>query len=387
MGPSPLGAMTSNRLLAVDLARGIALIGMMLAHLGTSWTGQGTPPVGELVSTGRAAPLFALLAGVSLTLVHRRDPWGVGSVRATVIRGVLLVLLGLALGSLRDMPILIILAVYGVLVVAALPARHLSTRALLALTVAWSVLAPIGLLALRISRDPVLVEQPAWSDLQHPSQLIGTVLLWGGYPAVVWMAFVLAGLLIGRLDLSDGQTGAQLLGGGLVLASGALAVGRLFEPDWRQLFARDLYPFVPVDWNDVWVTSPHSSMPLNVIGAMGSAAMVVGLCVLLVRVPVLARLLWPLVAAGSMTLTLYTAHALWTWRLRLDEPVPAEGGWGPWALQVVVLVSVALVWRWRLPRGPLEQIMRWLSRPRRAGATSSGASRSADMTKAPSAEQ
>ncbi len=358
--------MTSSRLVAVDLARGVALIGMMLAHLGTSWTGQGNPPVGELLSTGRAAPLFALLAGVALTLVHERDPRGVGSVRATVIRGVLLVLLGLALGSLRDMPILIILAVYGVLIVLVLPARHLPTRVLLALTVAWSVLAPVGLLALRISRDPVLVEQPAWSDLQHPSQLIGTVFLWGGYPAVVWIAFVLAGLLVGRLDLSDVHVGAQLFGGGLVLASSALAVGRLFEPDWRQLFARDLYPSAPVDWSDVWVTSPHSSMPLNVIGAIGSAAMVVGLCILLVRVRALARLLWPLAAAGSMTLTLYTIHALWTWRLRLDEPAPSEGGWGPWALQVVVLVAAAAAWRWRLPRGPIEQVMRWLSRPRRA---------------------
>ena len=360
-------SVTSTRLLAVDLARGVALIGMMLAHLGESWTGQGNPPVGELISTGRAAPLFALLAGVSLTLVHQRDPRGVGSVRATVVRGVLLVVLGLALGSLRDMPILIILAVYGVLTVAALPARHLPTRALLALTVAWSVLAPVALLALRISRDPVPVEQPAWSDLQEPGQLIATVLLWGGYPAIVWMAYVLAGLLIGRLDLSDGQVGAQLLGGGLVLATGSLAVGRLFEADWRQLFARDLYPAMPVDWSDAWVTSPHSSMPLNVIGAIGSAAMVVGLCVLLVRVAPLARVAWPLAAAGAMTLTLYTVHVLWTWRLRLDDPVPDEGGWGPWALQVVALVSAAAVWRWRLGRGPLEAVVRLVSRPRRAG--------------------
>lgn len=188
----------------------------------------------------------------------------------------------------------------------------------------------------------------------------------GWLPAVVWTAFVLAGLLVGRLDLSDVHVGAQLFGGGLVLASSALAVGRLFEPDWRQLFARDLYPSAPVDWSDVWVTSPHSSMPLNVIGAIGSAAMVVGLCILLVRVRALARLLWPLAAAGSMTLTLYTIHALWTWRLRLDEPAPSEGGWGPWALQVVVLVAAAAAWRWRLPRGPIEQVMRWLSRPRRA---------------------
>ena len=365
-----------RRLVAVDLARGIALLGMMLAHLGPQWTGD-APPVGELISTGRAAPLFALLAGVSLTLVHRRDPTGVGSVRATVVRGVLLVLLGLSLGTLRDMPILIIVSVYGLLVVLALPARLLSTRSLVVLTAAWSVLAPIGLLALRIGRDPVPVDQPGWSDAREPWQLLGTLVLWGGYPALVWMAYLLAGLVIGRLDLSDPVTGARLVGGGLVLTCGALAVARLDEPDWRELFARDDYPFSSVGWSELWTTAPHSSMPLNVVGAVGSSAVVIGVCVLLVQVAVLRRLLWPLAVAGAGTLTLYTVHALWTWRLRLDEPAPDEGGWGPWALQAVVLVAAAVLWRLRFRRGPLEAVVRVLSVPRRAR-------RGPDTTRAPS---
>lgn len=349
----------SPRVQAVDLARGVALAGMMLAHLGPRWLGE-NPPVNEIISSGRAAPLFALLAGVSLTLVHRRDPQGAGSVPSTVLRGVLLVLIGLSLGSLRDMPVLVILAFYGLLIIAALPFRALPTRVLVGVTAAWAVLAPVGLLALRIRHEPVFVEQPSWSDVQDPGRLLTTVLLWGGYPAVVWIAYVLAGLVVGRLDLADRLVALRLAVGGLVVTAATLAIAYTHERDWRTLFARDAYPYAPVTWDELWVAGPHTSMPLNVIGAIGSAVMVVGACALLMRSGLLRRLATPVCAAGAMTLTLYTVHVLWTWRLWLDLDV-VEGSWGDWVLQVLVLFAAATLWRRRFGRGPLEQLMRLLT--------------------------
>lgn len=351
---------SGSRVVAVDLARGIALAGMMLAHLGPAQLGA-TPPVNEIISSGRAAPLFALLAGVSMSLVQRRDPRGVGSVRATCVRGLLLVLLGLSLGSLRDGPVLIILVVYGLLITAALPLRVLATRTLVLLTIAWTALAPVGLLALRIHHDPVLVEQPSWSDVQDPWRLVGTVVLWGGYPAVIWMAYVLAGLVIGRLDLTDLMTAVRLSGAGLVLAAVPLCLAWWHVRDWPLLFAHDSYPSDPVGWTELWAVGPHTSMPLNLISATGSAALVLGVSAVVVRSAGARRAVASVCAAGAMTLTLYTVHVLWTWRLRLDAEVPALGSWGGWALQVVVLFGAAWAWRRVLGRGPLEQIVRWVS--------------------------
>ena len=99
---SPQASTTSRagRVDAVDLARGFALVGMMLVHVGPYWIDR-NPPLGHIVAGGRAAPLFALLAGVALSLVHDRDPRGAGSTRATLIRAVLLIALGLGLGSLQ----------------------------------------------------------------------------------------------------------------------------------------------------------------------------------------------------------------------------------------------------------------------------------------------
>ena len=349
-----------GRVTAVDLARAVALLGMMLAHLGPPAT-EFTPPINEIVTSGRAAPLFALLAGVSLSLVQRRDPRGVGSVLSTVLRGVLLFVLGLSLGSITEMPVLIILCVYGLLIVAALLFRGLPTTALVATTVVWAVAAPVALLAVRIHVDPVYVEQPSWSDVADPWRLIGIVTVWGGYPAVVWMTYVLAGLVIGRLDLGSPVVAARLAGGGALLAAVPLLVAWQHDRTWQLLFMHDSFPYEPTSWEALWFAGPHSSMPLDVLSATGSAALVVGVCALVVRPGPARRLLHPLIAAGSMTLTLYTLHVLWTWWRYTPEGGGIDAGWSVWWLQGAVLVTAAALWRLVFPRGPIEQVMRLLS--------------------------
>jgi hypothetical protein len=46
------------------------------------------------------------------------------------------------------------------------------------------------------------------------------------------------------------------------------------------------------------------------VHALGAAFAVVGAALLVVHVPVMARLLWPIRTAGAMPLTLYSAHVL-----------------------------------------------------------------------------
>lgn len=365
----------SSRVDAVDLARGLALIGMMFVHLGPRWTGE-DPPVGQMIASGRSAPLFAMLAGVALSLVHRRDPSGAGSVRATCVRAVVLVVLGLSLGSLNDMPVYVILAFYGLLVVVALPFRGLSARTLLALGLAWAVLVPVLLLWLQIEHAPVVSDQAEWSDLSPPWGLLTELLVWGAYPVAAWFAYVLVGLGIGRLDLGRARVALAVAGGGAALLAASLAVGLVaiardtFADSsldgWRLLFVRAGYPYEPAQWRELWLVGEHTSRPLNVLGAIGSALVVIGLCALVVKVPWSGLLLRPLRAAGAMTLTLYTVHVLWSWRWAVaDSADPSrqafDGSYGDWLLQVVVLVTAATVWLAIFRRGPLESVVRAVS--------------------------
>jgi uncharacterized protein len=362
----------SGRVEAVDLARGLALIGMMLVHVGPHWRG-GDLPVGDIIAGGRAAPLFALLAGVALSLVHDRDPRGAGSTRATCTRGALLVALGLALGSLHDMPVLIILAFYGLLIVVALPFRRLSTRALFVLGAVWAVAAPVLLLWITIEHAPVDLSQAQLSDLRHPADLLAELLLWGAYPALVWFAYLLVGLAVGRLDLGRARVAWALVVSGAALAALTLLVGwvairagALSDPlglGWQRLFAQS---FGPPRWDRLLLVGQHTSTPLNVLSVIGSALVVIGLAALAVRVPWARLVLTPVLAAGAMTLTLYTVHVLWAWRLHVGY-LDAHGGEYPpgsyrtWLLQVVVLCLAAVLWQRFVGKGPLEWVVRRLS--------------------------
>jgi uncharacterized protein len=363
---------STARVEAVDLARGIALIGMMLVHIGPHWIDR-NPPVGDVLAGGRAAPLFAMLAGVALSLVHDRDPRGAGSTRATLIRAVLLITVGLALGSLHDMPVYVILVYYGLLIVAVLPFRRLSTRALLVLGAVWAVAAPVALLWAKIVHSRVEPGQAELSDLHHPADLLMELLVWGIYPASVWFAYVLVGLAIGRLDLRRTAVAWRLVVTGALLVAVTLAVGWALirngavhdtgDSGWRLLFARS---FGVPRWNDLLLVGSHTSTPLNVVSAIGSAVLVVGLCALAVQVPWAPLALTPVRAAGAMTLTLYTVHVLWAWRMRVDylDAHPdrwPEGSYRDWLLQVVVLCLTAVCWQRLIGKGPLEWVVRRLS--------------------------
>lgn len=366
-----------SRVEAVDLARGIALVGMMFTHIGPHGTGE-SPPVGDMLAGGRAAPLFAMLAGVALMIVHERDPRGAGSTRATWIRGAVLVLLGLFLGSLEHMPVYVILAYYGVMIVVVLPFRRLPTAWLFGLGALWAIVAPIVLIWAQREHTVVYTLQTEWSDLEHPGQLLMEIGVWGMYPVGVWIAYVLVGMAVGRLDLRRVAVAWSLTAVGAALVVATLAAGwaaihaGVFDDQldgrrgWQLLFVRPTYPYSDVHWDELWLVGQHTSRPLGMLSTIGSALLVIGLCALLVKVPWARMALTPIRAAGAMTLTLYTIHVLWSWRLRVvffhDHPDQFQhGGYGIWLLQVVVLCVAATIWSLTLGKGPLEWLVRLVS--------------------------
>ena len=123
--------------------------------------------------------------------------------------------------------------------------------------------------------------------------------------------------------------------------------------------ARSAYD--PLDPSWFWAAGQHTSTPLNVVGAAGSAVLVVGLCLWLCRSARGARLVSPLRAAGSMTLTLYVMHVVMTWANRELDASFTTGYYREWWIQVVLLVTLAWLWRLITPRGPLETLVRWCS--------------------------
>lgn len=177
-----------ERLAGVDAARGVALLGVFIAHMGvplavlatgdtgpTGWggaTGLGAA-LAELVSVavgGRSAALFAFLAGVSLVLLAGSDRPGTRVERNRVrvrlaVRALLLIAIGYALATLGSLAV--ILHFYGVYFLLAIPLLWLRTRHLAALAVAVALIGPqvtLAAQALPVGPAAGSVEEAGWTS-------------------------------------------------------------------------------------------------------------------------------------------------------------------------------------------------------------------------------
>lgn len=360
----------STRLDGVDLARAVALVGMMLVHVVmTIDPSTGGPSVAGMLAGGRAAALFALLAGLSLSLVRQRDPRGAGATRAVAVRSALLLVLGLLLASLESVTVLVILAFYGVMLLVVLPFLALPTRVLGLVALGWVVVAPVVHLALLDRLGAVYQGQLELADLAEPGHFVAELAVTGAYPALVWTGYLLVGAWLGRLPLDRVGTAVALAGGGAALLVATLLAGLVAlrsgvldgfvdDTSWRGLFVSSWSLEGVTDPARLLVVGEHTSSSLNVLSATASAVLVVGLCLLVVHVRLLRTVVAPLLAAGSMPLTLYTLHVLWLWSENAHGWLMAEDRHVEWASQVVVLVVTAWLWRRQWGRGPLEQLVR-----------------------------
>lgn len=362
---------TTRRLAGVDVARGLALLGMAAVHIFPEQSADGSLHPAYAVAAGRASALFAVLAGVGLALLRRSGGAGpLGRVRVAVaVRAVLLLALGLALGSV-DSPPLVILQYYALLFLVAVPLLGLPVRVLAATAVVWAVVSPLLSHWLRSTVvDPFPVAEPGGTGL--PVELAVS----GVYPVLTWTTYLLAGLAVGGLALRRRPVGAGLLLGGAALAvgarllsavllsaaGGAAELARQTPELGRQGVDRALsggmYGVTPTtDLRWLLVGSPHTGTTLDLAGTTGSALAVLGLCLLLTARG--AGPLLPLACVGSMTLTLYTLHVL---ALRTNGPLLLDDRTELWLLHLAVALVLATFWRTVVGRGPLEAATTWIS--------------------------
>jgi uncharacterized membrane protein YeiB len=367
-----------SRLPAIDVARGIALIGMMAVHVLTA--GDGVTGAVHTLAGGRSAALFAVLAGVGLALgsggsapsaeqVHRARR--AIPVRAAVIGG-----LGLTLGLFAT-PIAIILVYYAVLFLCALPVLGWSARRLALLAVGWALLSPVLSQLLRsagLNDGPG--SNPSWVDLADPGNTALHLLLNGYYPVLTWVTYLLAGLAVGRLVLDRPATGRllALTGAGLALvgwlaatlcvrwAGGERALGMLIDPGayianrGDHLLDETFFGTTPTEsWWFLGVMAPHSGAIPDLVHTTGTALLVIG--VALILVPRDRAGLLPLAAAGSMTLTLYAGHAVLLGALDEFDPDHSLPVWPVLIVNVVLALFVATWWGSPGRRGPLEDVV------------------------------
>lgn len=352
------------RIMGLDIARALAVLGMVGAHIGG--VGDqfvlGEPATWSAAVNGNPSVLFAVLAGVSVAILTGRsagpDIDRMLQLRLSLVgRGGAIFVIGLLL-ELLNTPIGIILALYGLLYIALIPFLRWPS---------WRLFAAAGVLAIVM---PALLALVFALTLGPDGQAVGFV-LYGLYPITVWLTLALAGLGVGRLDLARADTQLRVLGVATVVSAAGYLIGALggdsagdVEPvaggfsgwgsawdDYAQAFA-SMAP-----WESVraafFSVEPHSGGTAEILASGGLALVVIALCLLLSR-----PLRWPLLpvaALGSMPLTAYTGHVVSVFLIAGPGGFIADGA--AWAATTVVLILGATLWSMLFGRGPLERLV------------------------------
>ena len=324
--------MGTDRVVGVDVARGLAVLGMLVAHVGPDDAAR-LPNGSSWLEAfdGRSAAGFALLAGVSAALLSR-GPEDDRLTRARVrvlARAAVLAPLGFVLAALGT-PVVVILPAYAVMFAMLTVALRWRPRTLLATAAVVAAVGPPAVLALR---DVVDGEAGfLWSEY---------------YPPLVWIAYLLVGLAVGRV-LGLPTTPGRLAVWGLAAAAvghttNALAM-RVVAPEQTVLRA-------------LLTTAPHSDSGVEVLANTGSVLVVLAGCLVVgARLP---RVLTPLAATGALALTAYSGQVVAI--ALLGRRVVFEPTWPVLVGFALVTLVAATAWRLTLGRGPLERLLHTVS--------------------------
>ncbi|MFJ2239230.1 heparan-alpha-glucosaminide N-acetyltransferase domain-containing protein [Streptomyces sp. NPDC087859] len=303
-----------GRLVGLDLARGLAVFGMHAVHVGPAPGQNGVFGYLMELAQGRSSALFAVLAGFSVALITgRRTPKsglaGRQAVAKVIIRAVILMALGTAL-SLTGTPVVPILAFYGLFFLLVLPLYRLAAKPLALIAVAWALVGPQLLYALK----PVVGGRVflSYGQADGPVSLFFT----GGYPALTWVPFVIAGMAVARCDLAATGYGGSWLA--LRLVPSAAEAVRKAEGGPGMSSVSSVSPDSIGIFGDtpagMLASAPHSEATLSIVAATGVAIVVItSYLAAMEAFPRLRRLARPVIAVGSMSLTAYVYHIVAIW--------------------------------------------------------------------------
>jgi uncharacterized membrane protein YeiB len=399
--------------MGVDVARGLAVIGMVGAHVGVTeyfdWARVETWT--DLVN-GRSAILFAIVAGISIALstggsagIGDRD---IRSVRLGLVgRGAAVFLIGVVL-ELLGTGVDIILTLYGLLFIAVIPLLRWRRRRLLLTAAGIALLGP-AVFALQ----PIVAPTATGHGIDLVFQ--------STYSVPVWLSLLMVGLALGRSRLDRPKTAVALLVLGVLTSAVGYGAEALAAPiaearpavvssssadgtfavspedvdfdgllcdvpsdGWVSCYPESSVastsgsagsdagsgssassplgdPFA-IAWESGLLTevllhgldaSEHSGGTAEILGSGGFGVAVLAICLLLSRP--LRWVLLPIAALGSMPLSAYSAHIVVILVVAGTAGTSTDNSF--WLALTGGLLVATTAWTHFFGRGPLERLV------------------------------
>ncbi|MEM7166142.1 MAG: DUF418 domain-containing protein [Planctomycetota bacterium] len=333
------------RIVGFDVARALAIFAMAYVNFEVVLALGETQPAAlrTLASAfeGNASAMFVTLAGIGLVLLQAR---------ATILkRALLLLVVGYAWQVLWPGDILHYYAFY-----LAIGAFCLQLR------VRWLWVLAAGSVGVSLLLHLWLDYAAGWrwSDLSYPAfwtwrGQVRNLVFNGWHPLFPWLAFLFAGMALGRWGIAAPGKRRLAMGAAAVVYVVAALTSRAVTGETNELTL------------ELWGTSSIPPGPFYVLTAGSASIFWIALCLELTAIPLVARLSGPLAKCGQLALTCYLAHVFFMFIVvePLGEALDYQGlelAFGGAVVFAVTAILFAAAWRAKFRRGPLEWVMRKL---------------------------
>ncbi|MDE2427104.1 MAG: DUF418 domain-containing protein [Burkholderiales bacterium] len=354
--------MEKQRILGYDLARSLAIFGMVFVNFKVVM--HASPEAGhEWLSIfnfldGRASSVFVVLAGIGVSLMSNKARLSGDAKRYRLVqrsvmkRALFLFIFGLSYIAIWPADILHFYGIYmlfGVLLLSCSPKVLLTIAALL------SIVFTMLFFTLNYG------EAWDWTNLSYADfwqaqGFLRNLFFNGFHPFFPWAGFFLIGLMLGRLNMHNAQTRWRIA----VWSVCAIVAAELLS-----------YILKFVLGNQGWdaesiavLTSVHPMPPLPVyfLSASGSACFLIVMCVVMGDRFCQARWLTPLVNTGQLALSLYLGHVIVGMGALEAMGMLHAQSMGFSVFSATIFCAAAIIfshaWRHYFAQGPIEWLMR-----------------------------
>lgn len=300
---------------------------------------------------GKAAATFVVLAGISLNLTTRNLEFG-KSFSVIMKRATFLLIIGLLNSLIFEADILHYYAFYFFIGFFLL---SLSSRALVVVLAIINIIFVMMIFTLDYDQGWIWKEL-VYTDFWTLQGFIRNLFFNGWHPVFPWISFLLIGFLFSRLKLDCQKIQLILIGSGTTLLVGVELISYLLS-----IYLQTIDPVLV----DLFTTKPIPPMPLYILTGIGSASLIIGVCLFMEKWLRNSAIFSLVMSAGQQTLTLYIAHIIIG--MTILELLELRTGQSIENVLIYSLafcsISVLYVWVWKrfFKRGPLETLIRKLS--------------------------
>lgn len=355
-----------KRIIGIDVARALAVIGMIIVNFKIVFGGKGNETIKFLLGLleGKAAATFVVLAGVGIAFmsnsaIKNHDLQKIKKTRKRILkRAIFLFIIGLLYIPIWPADIL---HFYGIYMLITLLLLTGSNKIIVTSSLVLVFIYPL-LLSIWNYDTGWNFDTFEYVDFWSPEGFARNLFFNGFHPVIPWSAFMLIGLWFGKQDLSNPKfikratwvsvaifLTITLLSQSLIsiLAEG----NQTFEDELKQILG----------------TSPMPPLPIYMISGSSFAIFIISICIIISNTFETNYLINVLKKTGQLALTFYVAHVIIGMGI-VEAVNPTKMGQYSidfsfiYALIFSVFCMVfAAIWTKFKNIGPLESIMRKLT--------------------------